>query len=46
MADEFLKLSREDQREVIVAAASDLKLLPAVVEKDVWVKFCDNLSQN
>lgn len=39
MADEFLNLSREDQREVIVAAAPDLKLLPAVVEKDVWVCF-------
>lgn len=46
MADEFLKLSREDQREVIVAAAPDLKLLPAVIKEDLWVKFCDNLSQN
>jgi hypothetical protein len=43
MADEFLKLSREDQREVIVAAAPDLKLLPAVVEKDVWVCFALNI---
>lgn len=46
MADEFLNLSREDQREVIVAAAPDLKLLAAVVGKDVCVKFCDSLSQN
>ena len=43
MADEFLKLPREEQREVIVAAAPDLKLLPAVVEKDVWVCFALNI---
>ncbi|MCC7528984.1 MAG: nucleotidyl transferase AbiEii/AbiGii toxin family protein [Candidatus Melainabacteria bacterium] len=43
MADEFLKLSKEDQREVIIAAAPDLKLLPAVVEKDVWVCFTLNI---
>lgn len=43
MADEFLKLSREDQREVIVAAAPELKILPAVVEKDVWVCFALNI---
>jgi predicted nucleotidyltransferase component of viral defense system len=37
MADEFLKLSSAEQQEVINAAAPILGILPAVVEKDVWV---------
>lgn len=39
MADEFLRLSSADQQEVINAAAPKLGILPAVVEKDVWVCF-------
>jgi hypothetical protein len=39
MADEFLKLPPADQREVITAAAPQLGILPAVAEKDVWVRF-------
>ena len=39
MADEFPKLPPADQREVINAAAPRLGMLPAVVEKDVWVCF-------
>lgn len=39
MADEFLRLSAEVQQEVINAAASKLGLLPAVLEKDVWVCY-------
>lgn len=42
MADEFLKLSPADQREVINAAAPLLGILPAVAEKDVWVCFVLN----
>ncbi len=37
MAPEFLKLTPEEQRDVINAASSGIGLLPAVVEKDVWV---------
>src|SRR4030095_5857468 len=37
MADEFLRLSPEEQREVINAASPQLDILPAVAEKDVWV---------
>ena len=39
MADEFLRLSAEVQQEVINAAASKLGMLPAVLEKDVWVCY-------
>jgi hypothetical protein len=39
VVDEFLKLTPEDQREVITAAAPPLGILPAVAEKDVWVCF-------
>jgi hypothetical protein len=34
---EFLKLAREEQKDVINAASPALRMLPAVVEKDVWV---------
>lgn len=37
MASEFLKLSGEEQKDVINAAAPKVGILPAVVEKDVWV---------
>ncbi len=40
MADEFLNLPHEEQRDIIVAVAGELNMLPAVAEKDVWV--CDN----
>jgi hypothetical protein len=43
VADEFLKLSPLDQREVINAAAPQLRILPAVAEKDVWVCFVLNV---
>ena len=39
VADEFLKLSPADQQEVINAAAPQLRILPALAEKDVWVCF-------
>ena len=39
MADEFHRHSAEDQQQVIIAAASKLGLLPAVLEKDVWVCY-------
>ena len=34
---EFLKLTRQEQRDVINAAAPMLRMLPELVEKDVWV---------
>ncbi|MFN8658149.1 MAG: nucleotidyl transferase AbiEii/AbiGii toxin family protein [Candidatus Obscuribacterales bacterium] len=37
MATEFLDLPSEEQKDVINAAAPKIGLLPAVVEKDVWV---------
>lgn len=43
MADEFLKLPIEEQREVINAAAPQIGILPAVVEKDVWVCLILNM---
>lgn len=43
MADEFLRLGPDEQREVITAAASQMNLLPAVAEKDVWVCFVLNV---
>ncbi len=43
MADEFLRLSAEDQREVINAASPQLNILPAVAEKDVWVCYVLNV---
>ena len=43
MADEFLRLNSADQREIINAAAAELKILPAVAEKDVWVCFVLNV---
>ncbi len=43
MADEFLNLPHEEQRDIIVAAAGELNMLPAVAEKDVWVCFVLNI---
>lgn len=43
MADEFLKLTSDERREVINAAAPELGILPAVAEKDVWVCFVLNV---
>jgi len=43
MADDFLRLSPEDQREVINAAAPELGILAAVAEKDVWVCYVLNV---
>ncbi len=37
MATEFLKLSAEEQREIINAASPAIGILPNVAEKDVWV---------
>lgn len=43
VADEFLKLTTDERREVINAAAPELGILPAVAEKDVWVCFVLNV---
>lgn len=43
MADEFLRLAPDDQREVINAASPRLDMVPAVVEKDVWVCYVLNV---
>ena len=43
MAAEFLKLDAQEQQEVINAAAPELKMLPAVLEKDVWICFVLNV---
>jgi len=43
VADEFLRLAAVEQRDIINAAAPELKILPAVAEKDVWVCFVLNV---
>jgi hypothetical protein len=43
VATEFLKLSQEEQREVINAASPGIGILPAVAEKDVWVCWVLNV---
>jgi len=37
MAAEFLKLNAKEQQDTINAAAPTLAMLPAVLEKDVWI---------
>ena len=37
MADEFLKLSPDDQRDTILAGAEELKKSATLIEKDIWV---------
>ena len=43
MADEFLKLPQQEQRDVLTAASAGMNMLPAVAEKDVWVCFVLNI---
>jgi hypothetical protein len=43
MPDEFLRLDPQNQREVINAASQQLDMVPAVVEKDVWVCYALNV---
>lgn len=43
MADEFLKLSQQEQRDVLTAASARMNMLPAVAEKDVWACFVLNI---
>lgn len=40
MADEFLRLSAGDQRDILATAAAELGKDSRVLEKDVWVVWC------